>query len=249
MTGIDASVSDDWRFGVLAGYSRSTFNVGSSSSSGRSDNYTFGTYAGTEWSVPEGAIAFRSGIAYTWHDLEMSRNVAFPGFNDNLISDYDAGTFQSFGELGYKVHLGNWSVIDPYANLAHVRVATNAFSERGLNGAALDIHADTMQTTLSTLGVYGTTRLQLGDIATTARADVGWRHAVGDRIPLSTASFAAGSSAFVASGVSIGKDVTLVESGLNFQLSRESTLGIAYQGQFGSGVTQNGFNAIFNVKF
>ncbi|WP_245329463.1 autotransporter outer membrane beta-barrel domain-containing protein [Bradyrhizobium canariense] len=249
MTGIDASVFDDWRFGVLTGYSRSTFKVNAASSSGRSDNYTFGTYAGTEWTVPEGAIAFRSGIAYTWHDLEMSRNVRFPGFNDNLISDYDAGTFQIFGELGYKVRVGKWSVIEPYGNLAHIRVATDGFSEMGLNGAALDIHADTMDTTLSTLGIYATTRFQLGEIATTARADIGWRHAVGGLIPLSTASFAAGSIAFVASGVSIGKDVALVESGLDFQLSSNSTLGVAYQGQFGSGSTQTGLNATFNVKF
>ncbi|WP_280985632.1 autotransporter outer membrane beta-barrel domain-containing protein [Bradyrhizobium sp. ISRA464] len=197
----------------------------------------------------EGAIGFRSGLAYTWHDLEMSRNVTFPGFNDNLISDYDAGTFQMFGELGYKVHVGNGSVIEPYANLAHVRVATDGFSERGLSGAALDIRADTMETTLSTLGVYATRRFQLGQIATTARADIGWRHAVGDRIPLATASFVAGSSAFAASGLSIGKNVALVESGLDFQLSSNSTLGIAYQGQFGSGITQNGVNAIFTAKF
>ncbi|MGY3131262.1 subtilase-type serine protease [Bradyrhizobium sp. USDA 4501] len=249
MTGIDTPVFDDWRVGVLAGYSRSSFKVGAASSSGRSDNYTFGTYAGTEWTVPEGAIAFRSGLAYTWHDLEMSRNVRFPGFNDNLISDYDAGTFQIFGELGYKVALGKSSAIEPYASLAHVRAATDRFSERGLNGAALNIRADTMDTTLSTLGVYATTRFQLGQIATTARADIGWRHAIGDLIPLSTASFAAGSSAFAASGLSIGKDVALVESGLDFQLSSNSTLGIAYQGQFGSGITQNGLNATFNVKF
>ncbi|WP_375784990.1 autotransporter outer membrane beta-barrel domain-containing protein [Bradyrhizobium sp. Pha-3] len=118
-----------------------------------------------------------------------------------------------------------------------------------MNGAALDIHDDTMQTTLSTLGVYATTRFQLGDIATTARTDIGWRHAIGDLIPLSTATFAAGSSAFVASGLSIGNDVALVKSGLDFQLSSNSTLGIAYQGQFGSGIAQNGFNAILSVKF
>ncbi|MGY4230025.1 subtilase-type serine protease [Bradyrhizobium sp. USDA 4503] len=249
MTGIDTSAFDDWRVGVVAGYSRSIFKVGAASSSGRSDNYTFGTYAGTEWTVPEGAIAFRSGLAYTWHDLEMNRNVRFPGFNDNLISDYDAGTFQIFGELGYKVHLGDGSVIEPYANLAHVRAATDSFSERGLNGAALSVRADAMDTTLSTLGVYATTRFRVGEIATTARADIGWRHAVGDLIPLSTASFAAGSSSFAASGLSVGKDVALVESGLDFQLSSNSTLGVAYQGQFGSGITQNGLNATFNVKF
>ncbi|WP_225707754.1 autotransporter outer membrane beta-barrel domain-containing protein [Bradyrhizobium cenepequi] len=249
MTGIDATVFDDWRFGVLAGYSRSTFNVNALSSSGRSDNYTFGTYASTEWAAPNGAIAFRSGLADTWHNLEMSRNVAFAGFSDNIISDYDAGTFQIFGELGYRLHVSDRSLIEPYANLAYVRVMTDGFSEKGLNGAALDIDADAMETTLSTLGIRATTRFQLGHVATTARTDLGWRHAVGDRIPLSTASFAAGSSAFTASGASIGKDVTLIAAGLDFQLCSNTSLGIAYQSQFGSGVTQNGLSANFSVKF
>ncbi|MGY4403758.1 hypothetical protein [Bradyrhizobium sp. USDA 3315] len=43
--------------------------------------------------------------------------------------------------------------------------------------------------------------------------------------------------------------MALVESGLDFRLSSNSILGIAYQGQFGSGITQNGLIATFNVKF
>ncbi|WOH63783.1 autotransporter domain-containing protein [Bradyrhizobium sp. BWA-3-5] len=249
MTGIDATVYDDWRAGVLAGYSRSTFKVNALSSSGSSDNYTFGTYAGTEWAMPKGAIAFRSGLAYTWHDLEMSRSVAFPGFSDKLTSDYDAGTFQIFGELGYRAHISDHSLIEPYANLAYVRIKTDGLSEKGLNGATLDIHSGTMDTTLSTLGIRATTLLEVGHVATTARTDLGWRRAFGDCMPLSTASFAAGSSAFAASGASIGKDLALIEAGLDFQLSSNTALGIAYQGQFGSGVTKNGLNANFNVKF
>ncbi|MEL4073563.1 autotransporter outer membrane beta-barrel domain-containing protein, partial [Ochrobactrum sp. GPK 3] len=71
-------------------------------SSGSSDNYTLGAYAGTEWTLNNGhALAFRSGLAYTWHDVDMNRSVTFPGFADNVTGDYDAGSFQLFGELGY----------------------------------------------------------------------------------------------------------------------------------------------------
>ncbi len=33
----------------------------------------------------------------------MNRSVAFRAFNDSLSAEYDAGTFQIFGELGYKI--------------------------------------------------------------------------------------------------------------------------------------------------
>ncbi len=249
LTGIDATVDDDWRFGVLAGYSRSTLMANSPRSFGGSDNYTVGTYAGTEWAVPKGAIAFRSGLAFTSHDLQMTRNVAFPGFSDDLTSDYYARTFQIFGELGYKAHVSDHSLVEPYANLAYVRSNTAGFSEKGWSGAALDIRTDTMETTLSTLGIRATNSLQLGHVASTARTDLGWRHACGEYVPLSIGSFAAGSTAFAASGLSIGRDLALIEAGVDFQLSSNTTLGVAYQGQFGSGFTQNGLHANFNVKF
>ncbi|MFT0891349.1 autotransporter outer membrane beta-barrel domain-containing protein [Pseudochelatococcus sp. G4_1912] len=249
MSGIDALVYDTWRLGILAGYSHSTFKVDGRSSSGRSDNYTLGGYTGNEWAVPEGAIAFRSGLAFTWHDLDMSRNVAFPGFNDSLSADYNAGTFQIFGEFGYRLDVNERSSIEPYANLAYVHLRTDGFRENGLNGAALNIHSDTMNTTLSALGIRASTNFDFGGIVTTARADLAWRHAFGDSIPLATASFAAGSGPFTVAGTSIGKDMALVETGLDFQLSKDTTLGVSYQGQFGSGVTQNGVNANLIMRF
>ncbi|WP_407151209.1 autotransporter outer membrane beta-barrel domain-containing protein [Bradyrhizobium sp. ORS 86] len=42
--------------------------------------------------------------------------------------------------------------------------------------------------------------------------------------------------------------MALVETGVDFQLSSNTTLGVAYQGQFGSGVAQNSLHANFNVK-
>ncbi len=248
-TGIDGDVYDSWRLGLMAGYSRSTFKTPSLSSSGSSDNYTFGAYAGTEWATGQGSIGFRSGLSYSWHNIEMSRSVAFNGYSDKLSADYNGGTFQVFGELGYKHDLSPRSIIEPYANLAYVHLKTDSFTETGHNGAALSVQSGTMDTTLSTLGMRLSTSFELGNILTTARADIGWRHAFGDVTPSSTASFAAGSNAFTTSGSPIGKDTALIEAGLDFAITKNSKLGVSYQGQFGSGITQNGVNANFSVKF
>ncbi|MFI3905736.1 autotransporter outer membrane beta-barrel domain-containing protein, partial [Ochrobactrum sp. S1502_03] len=186
-------------------------------------------------------------LAYSWHNLEMGRSVAFNGFSDSLSADYNAGTFQIFGELGYKLNVTSRATIEPYANLAYVHLRTDGFTEKGSNGAALSVQSDSMDTTLSTLGFRASTSFELGSIVTTAHSDLGWRHGFGDVIPSSTASFAAGSDMFTTVGNSIGKDTALIEAGLDFAVSKNATLGVAYQGQFGSRLSQNGVNANFSV--
>lgn len=248
VTGIDRLVYENWRLGLLAGYSHTSFDVGSRASSGSSDNYTIGAYTGTEWQMSDGnALAFSSGVAYTWHQLDMNRSVAFPAFRDSLSADYDAGTFQIFGELGYKIRLPR-AVFEPYANLSYVRLKTDGFDEDGQTAAALSMESDTTDTTFSTLGFRASTTFDLGSIPTTARADLGWRHAAGDVNPVSTASFL-GSNAFTVTGAPIAKDTAIIEAGLDFALSKDATLGVSYSGQFGSGAQRNGFNASLKVSF
>ena len=248
ITGIDGTVLDTWRLGLLAGYSHSSFDVDDRASSGSSDNYTLGAYTGTKWTLDNGhALAFRSGLAYTWHDIDMNRSVAFPGFADNLTGDYDAGSFQLFGELGYKVHYGK-ALFEPYAGLAYVRLKTDGFNEKGQTAAALSVQSGTTDTGFSTLGLRASTEFALGSITATARTDLGWRHAYGDITPVSTASFI-GSDAFTVYGLPIAEDAALIEAGLDFRLTEDATLGISYNGQFASGAKQNGFNAKLSVSF
>jgi len=248
VTGIDGTILDTWRLGLLAGYSHSSFDMNDRASSGSSDNYTLGGYTGTEWTLNNGhALAFRSGLAYTWHDIDMNRSVAFPGFADNLTGDYDAGSFQVFGELGYKIHYGK-ALFEPYAGLAYLRLKTDGFDEKGQTAAALSVQSGTMDTSFSTLGLRASTEFIVGSITATARTDIGWRHAYGDITPVSTASFS-GSDAFTVYGLPIAEDSALIEAGLNFKLTEDATLGLSYNGQFASGAKQNGLNAKLSVGF
>ncbi|WP_421565671.1 autotransporter domain-containing protein [Ochrobactrum sp. EDr1-4] len=248
VSGIDAQVFDNWRLGVLASYSQTNFRLSERMSSGTSDDYTIGTYAGTEMPVAQGVAAFRSGLSYTWHNIEMKRAIAFAGFDDRLSSSYDAGSFQVFGELGFKLPVTEKASFEPYANLAYVRLKTDAFSETGTQGAGLNVDENSMNTTLSTLGFRATATLNEKVIPVKARADLGWRHAFGDDRSNSFASFA-GSDGFVIGGTSIGKDTALVSGGFDFELSKSALLNVSYQGQFGSGLTQNGVNANLRMKF
>lgn len=242
LTGIDGEMVENVRLGLLAGYSHSSFHVDDRASSGSSDDWHIGLYGGGKWN----ALRLNGGLSYTWHDIEVGRSVAFPGFADSLSGDYNAGTFQIFGEAGYKIET---SVVafEPFANLAYVSLHTDSFTEKG-GDAALHVRGETTDTTFTTLGVHLSSAFDIGGMATMAHGTLGWRHAFGDLAPLSTHAFTGG-DLFDIAGVPIARDAALIKAGFDLSLTDATTLGLAWQGQFGNGVAQNGFKADFSVRF
>lgn len=242
LLGMDGFVTENWRLGLIAGYSHSSFDAGERASSGSSDNYHLGLYAGTRW----GNLGFRSGLAYSWHDVETNRAVSFPGFADGLSADYNAGTFQAFGELGYRIDTAA-AAFEPFADLAYVSLSTEGFTEKG-GAAALTSHSQTTDVTFTTLGIRAATGFDLGGMRATARGMLGWRHAFGDTTPLATLAFA-GADDFTVAGTPIAENAAVIEAGLDLGLTDTASFGVAYQGQIASDARQHGFNAKLNLKF
>jgi len=242
LVGADGLIDDTWRIGLMAGYGRSSFHVDGRASSASSDNIHLGLYGGTQW----GALGLRSGLAYTWSDIESSRSISFPGFADGASADYDAGAFQAFGELGYAINSGTTS-FEPFANVAHVRLKTDGFTEQ-LGAASLTSQSERANTTFTTVGARAATMFNAGRLDVTASGMVGWRHAFGDTDPTRTQSFA-GSSPFTAAGIPLAENLAVLEAGLGAGLSERLTAGVFYTGQLGNGVSDQGFRANLSWRF
>jgi outer membrane autotransporter protein len=240
--GVDVPVSDSWRVGALAGYTRTNFNVDARNASGSSDDYHIGLYGGTQ----AGPLGIRAGAIYSWHDISTRRSVAFPGFSDSLDADYHAGTTQIFGDLGYRIDAGAVA-FEPFANLAYVDLHTNGFDEKGAD-AALGGRSASMDTTFTTVGVRGSTAFTLGGIDLSANSSIGWRHAMGDVTPSSTLAFGGGDT-FGVAGVPVAKDAAIAEVGLDMRIAPNATLGFSYNGQFGSHANDQGVRGTLQVKF
>lgn len=241
--GADGLVGDNWRVGLLAGYSRSTFRVSDRSSSGASDNYHLGIYGGSQFE----ALAFRSGASISWHDITTSRAVSFAGFATNSLQGRQkARTAQVFGEVGYGIRVGALG-FEPFANLAYVNLSTDGFSETG-GPAALNVRGRSSGVTFTTLGLRASQQFNLGAMNLTARGTIGWRHAFGDVTPISVASFAGGTP-FSIAGLPIAKNAAVVEAGLDLNLTPQATLGISYGGQFGSRLSDQSLKGNFTWKF
>lgn len=242
LIGADAIIGDGWRLGLAGGYTTTNFSVADRSSSGSSDNWHVGLYGGKTW----GALALRTGLAYTWQDISTARSVAFAGFADSLSADYDAGTFQTFGELGWRIDAACAS-FEPYANLAYVSLDTGSYLEDG-GAAALSSDGTGMNTTFSTLGLRASRQVTAGSLEAILRGAIGWRHAFGDITPTVTQAFLS-SDAFTVAGVPVAENAAVLEAGLDLKVGTGTTLGAAYTGQFGDGVMENGFNANLKVQF
>lgn len=242
VAGADTVVGGDWRVGLLAGYSRTSFETDGGASSGDSDNFHLGVYGGRHF----GAVALRAGAAYTRHSIDTTRTVSFPGLSETLKASYDAGMAQVFVEAGYRAEMGRVA-FEPFAGLAYVSTSTDGFTETG--GAAALTGADkSFDSTTSTLGLRAATDLHLGDAKATARGGLGWRHAFGGVEPSSTVAFAGGDS-FTVYGAPIARDALLIEAGFDLAIAPKATLGLTYTGQIANGARDHGAKATLAAKF
>lgn len=240
--GADAAVFDNLRFGIVAGYSRSDFDVANRLSSGESDNYHLGLYGGGQW----GALNLRAGASYSWHDVETRRAVTSAFIGSAPRANYDAGTAQLFGELGYRIDLGRVA-FEPFAGLAYVHLNTDDFTETGAV-TALQGWGDSSGIGYSTLGLRASTDLDMDGMAMKLRGGLAWRHAFGDTDPKTTLAFA-GSNPFTIAGLPIARDSALVEAGLDVAIGRGATLGVSYTGQLAEDAQDHAFKGVLAVRF
>lgn len=243
LMGADAPVLDGKaRLGVMAGYSRTDADVRGRAASAKVDSYHLGVYGGAQ----QGRLGVRTGLAYSWNDLDTRRTVSMPGLSEQLRAGYDGGTAQAFVDLGYRL---DWRdvTVEPYVNVAHVRAKTGSFQERG-GAAALHASSQSDSATFATLGARASSRMVFGDAQVDVHGVLGWRHAFGGVTPTSTQAFSAG-NAYTVAGAPIARNSAVVETGLALQLTPLASVGVAYQGQLGSEAREHGLNARVNIRF
>jgi outer membrane autotransporter protein len=241
LTGIDGVLFDRWRAGFMTGYSRTSFNASERGASGDSDSAHVGVYGGTQWA----ALGLRGGAAYSWNDIETKRHVVFPAFNETVEAEYDSGTAQVFGEVGYRV--GGPVSFESFAGLAHTSLDTGSHRETG-GAAALSGRGGDTDVTFSTLGVRGAFSFAFGTLNARAHGLIGWRHAYGDTTPIAFNAFASG-GAFAIAGVPIAEDTALIEAGLDMDVGYESEFTLLYAGQVANDAQDQGVKASLNVRF
>lgn len=242
VAGFDGAV-DDWRFGFAAGYSDSAAGVDARASSASVDSGHAALYGAGR----AGAWNVRAGMAYSYHQIDTTRSVAFPGFVDRTTAAYRGGTTQVFGEVGYGVGFGPVA-IEPFAGAAWVQARTSGFTEKG-GVAALTGARDREEAGFTTLGGRLATSVAVGGMMLAPRLSAAWQHALGDVTPVSTLSFASGGTAFEIAGAPLARDSALLEAGADLHLNAQTTLGVLYQGQVARNAEDHAIRGRLAVRF
>ncbi|HEX2889617.1 autotransporter outer membrane beta-barrel domain-containing protein, partial [Vineibacter terrae] len=244
LIGVDATFDQTWRVGLAAGYTRSSFDSNARSSNGSSDNYHLALYGGGQL----GAVGLRAGASMTWHSIDTSRRVAFPGVADTLKADYSARTAQLFAEAGYALAFDR-SAVEPFAGIAWLNHHTGRINESG-TVAALSGGRQSFDMGFSTLGLRAATTLNAGDkTPVTLRATLGWRHAFGDVTPETRLAFRTGGNPFTTAGAPIARDSFITEAGVDIDVASYARLGISYSGQFASKAYEHAVKGSVSLRF
>jgi outer membrane autotransporter protein len=236
--GGDAAVGGGWRLGGAVGYANSDSRTRDRASSADTDSYSIAIYGGKVFQAGAGKINFSLGAAYTWHEVDTRRSTAAAGLNQTLKASYGASTGQFFTELGYAMPVNDRLTLEPFVAANYSDLRTRGFSESG-GDAALRGQSNRNDVTTTTLGLHALTTFDSAGARGYARGTLGWRHAFGDLNPASVLAFAQGGDTFTASGAPVARDAAVVEVGLGIDVSKRTTVGVSYGGQFGDGNRQN----------
>jgi outer membrane autotransporter protein len=244
VTGVDTTFDERWRVGVAGGYTRSSLHVDDRRSSGTIDNFHLALYGGGQF----GAVGLRGGAAFTWHDVDVSRGIAFPGFADTAKASSHARSAQVFGEVGHSLTVSALA-LEPFAGLAYVHLNADRFAETD-GAAALTGAAETLGVTYTTLGARAGTAFALADgTLLNLRGTLGWQHTFGDVTPQALLAFRDGGTPFSIAGVPIARDALLAEAGLGVDLTRNASLGVSYSGQVARGAHDHAAKGSFSWRF
>ncbi|MEG0184591.1 MAG: autotransporter domain-containing protein [Stenotrophomonas sp.] len=246
LVGVDRQFGG-WQVGLLAGTGRTDIKQQDGRrAKSKIDNTHFGAYASHNW----GGFGLRGGLAWSEHDIDSTRELAFAGYSDTLSARYDGRTRQAFIEAAYRFG-GREAGLEPYLQVARVEVDLKSINERG-GAAALQGNVEDTRTTLATAGVRFDKGLKASfqqDSWLHVRGGVGYRHASGDRSPVAKLGFASGGDAFAVSGAPIADSAVVAELGLSAWLTASQQLELGYTGQFGDESRDHGANLRWSVRF
>ena len=241
--GADAAVGANMRLGAMVGYGQSSYEIDARDASGSSNDFTLGLYGGGAWN---GFVA-DFGAAYTWHDVSLERQLNFSTFADTLQGDYDAGTFQVYGGVGYTFDITDNFQVEPCADAAYIHQQSGDFTEAG--GLSALSHLDSeMNTWFTTVGVRAAFDFKLGQADSRITASAGWRHGFGDLNPAEQVRFTGGDF-FNVAGAPLAEDQAVLSAGWETQINEMISVGISYSAQFGDGNKSQNVTGQLNIRF
>jgi len=213
-------------------------------SSASVDSYHLGAYLGHEID----ALRLSVGGAYSWHRIDVKRDLQLGDVSGKQKSKRDATTAQLFTEAAYRLDLQPLA-LEPFANLAYVHLNSDSFTEKG-DAAALKGGEDNRDAVLSTLGVRASKAIALSDQQQLElSATLGWQHNLSNTRSESHLAFANGNTGFSVQSVSLDRNAAVVGARAGLAVAQDVRLSLDYNGLLGSNEKDHGVGLTLDWQF
>lgn len=241
--GVDVGLYERARAGLMAGFGRTSILINSIDADSNSDSYSVGGYASVN---PIWDVELRGGVAGTWYNISTNRKVVLHP-EEMLTSDQFVSSVQVFGELGYNFE-STYGDLEPFIGVAYAYLSGPGFNETG-GVAALRASGQSDSLTFMTLGARGEFDLSNYLYGETSFVGVAaWQHASA-KVLTSNQGFIDSGNPFVVASVPIGRNVALLETGLQTYLTDNVLFNVNYYGLIASEAQDHGANARLLVRF
>jgi subtilase-type serine protease len=245
LAGVDGLITEDTRLGFVTGYSDSSLSMGDGTHSSASvDSYHLGAYLGHEID----ALRLSVGGAYSWHRIDVKRDLQFGDVSGKQKSKRDATTAQLFTEAAYRLDLQPLA-LEPFANLAYVHLNSDSFTEKG-DAAALKGGEDNRDAVLSTLGVRASKAIALSDKQQLELSGtLGWQHNLSNTRSEDHLAFVNGNTGFSVQSVSLDRNAAVVGARAGLAVAKDVRVSLDYNGLLGSNEKDHGVGLTLDWQF
>jgi outer membrane autotransporter protein len=242
LAGADMPAGENARIGIAGGHTRTALGVPQRGSSLSSNDDYAGLYAGGS----VGALALSAGADYTRHRADTTRRVAMADAGGSLYNRAAAHTAEFYGNAAYRMAVNN-AIVEPFAQVAYVKLATDSFKERD-GSMALAVSGSQRAVLYTTLGTRAATHFVFQGDAFNAYASAGWRHVSGDLRARSSLALA-DARAFAVSGLPIARNALALSAGVDVAVNKSVRLGLSYDAQIAPHTTDASLRAQLSWRF
>ena len=207
--GVDWLFAPDFRIGMAAGGSESTFSVGSLATSGRVTGGHVGGYAMKTW----GAYYAAASLSYARFDNSTTRTIAGVGPTESASGRFDSDQLSGRFELGWKQAYGRINVT-PFVAIEPAALWQRGFTETGTNVLGLDVASHTATSLPTFVGAQIDGRYLTAEGATFAPySRVSWVHEFEPDRRVTAAFITIPGAGFTVDGARAARDAARLDAG------------------------------------
>ncbi|WP_231848502.1 autotransporter domain-containing protein [Pectobacterium atrosepticum] len=243
LIGNGSPIGESSTLGVVVGAEKSKIKTDARAASTDVTAYHAGSYWGTTYS----GIAWRSGLVYSYLDMDTERDIQMPGLISRAQADYHAHLVQGFAEGSHRFAFNDSLSVEPYGNLSYAWLDLAGGQEHG-SAAALRWERQGSGAGYSTLGLRSEARWS-SHSPIRLYADAGYQRRLTPDRTQTRLSFTQGGEAYTIRSATDDRDALLLRAGIMLAMKPNATLVLGYQGVVSDKMSENSAKMQFGLTF